>query len=162
MILAGDKEQQYLNKLLKSKSKWNIGTASHAMFPAFLFAFMFHGEIEVTQHGMKPGIQQIEARTGYSDFKTARKKPAAGELGSLSAQMSGFAVRLASTERKDKTLRKLMEFVQRKLDAPQSATPEADALMRNHIGVLQERLTMQAMDREYTLKRVQIQIDVVC
>ncbi|KAM0343158.1 hypothetical protein ACHAPU_008907 [Fusarium lateritium] len=161
IILAGDKEQEYLNQLLKSRSKWSFGTASHAMFPAFLFAFMFHVEIEETQHKMKPGIQQIEARTGYSDFKTERKKPAAGELGSLSAQMSGFAVRLASTERKDKTLQKLLEFVQYQLSPGHGTTPEADELMKSHVGVLQKRLVMQAMDREYLLKRIQIQIDVL-
>ncbi|KAF4954801.1 hypothetical protein FSARC_12018 [Fusarium sarcochroum] len=161
IILAGDGEQRDLTRLLKSKSKWQLTTASHAMFPAFLFAFMFHGEIELTQGTMKPGIQQIEARTGYSDFKTERKHIAAGELGTLSAQMSGYATRLASTERKYKTLGKLLDFVQQRLSLGQSATPEADALMKNHVGVLQQRLIMQAMDREYTLKRVQIQIDVL-
>jgi hypothetical protein len=162
MILAGDKEQEGLKTLLKSRSRWQLNTASHAMFPAFLFAFMFHGEIEITQNNMKPGIQQIEARTGYSDFKTERKHIAAGELGSLSAQMSGFAVRLASTERKDKTVQKLLEFAQEQLRLGESTTPVADGLMENYVGLLQRRLTMQAMDREYTLKRVQIQIDVVC
>jgi hypothetical protein len=131
------------------------------MFPALLFAFMFQGEIEVTQNNMKPGIQHIEARTGYSDFKTQRKHIAAGELGSLSAQMSGFAVRLASTERKDKTLQKLIEFAHEHVSLGESTAYKADELMKNHIEVLQSRLTMQAMDREYTLKRIQIQIDVV-
>ncbi|KAL6922041.1 hypothetical protein ACHAPO_002803 [Fusarium lateritium] len=161
MILAGDKEQEGLKTLLKSKSKWQLNTASHALFPAFLFAFMFHGEIEITQNNMKPGIQEIEARTGYSDFKTKRKHIAAGELGPLSAKMSGFAVRLASTERKDKTVQKLLELAQEQLRLGGSTTSVADGLMEHHVGVLQRRLAMQAMDREYTLKRVQIQIDVL-
>lgn len=162
IVLAGDKEQESLKTLLKSKSRWQLNSASHAMFPAFLFAFMFQGEVEVTQNDMKPRIQQIEARTGYSDFKTKRKHIATGELGSLSAQMSGFAVRLASTERKDKTVQKLLEFAQKQLHLEGSETPVADELMKSHIGALQSRFAMQAMDREYTLKRVQIQIDVVC
>ncbi|RGP59226.1 hypothetical protein FLONG3_11249 [Fusarium longipes] len=161
MVLASDKEQEGLKTLLKSKSGWQLNTASHEMFPAFLFAFMFHGEIEMTQNNMKPGIQHIEARTGYSDFKTKRKHIAAGELGSLSAQMSGFAVRLASTERKDKTVKKLLEFAQEQLRQGERSAPLADGLLENHMGVLQRRLTMQAMDREYTLKRIQIQIDVL-
>ncbi|GKU01171.1 hypothetical protein FLAG1_03297 [Fusarium langsethiae] len=161
VILAGDKEQEGLKTLLKSRSRWQLNTASHALFPAFLFAFMFHGEIEITQNNMKPGIQQIEARTGYSDFKTKRKHIAAGELGPLSAQMSGFAVRLASTERKAKTVQKLLEFSQEQLHTGESPAPVADGLMEHHVGVLQRRLAMQAMDREYTLKRVQIQIDVL-
>ncbi|RBR20965.1 uncharacterized protein FIESC28_05117 [Fusarium coffeatum] len=161
IILASDDEQEGLKALLKSKSKWQLNTASNAMFPSLLFAFMFQGEIEVTQNNMKPGIQQIEARTGYSDFKTQRKHIAAGELGSLSAQMSGFAVRVASTERKDKTLQKLLEFARAHVSLGDSTAYKADELMRNHIGVLQSRLTMQAMDREYMLKRIQIQIDVL-
>ncbi|KAF5022414.1 hypothetical protein F66182_5554 [Fusarium sp. NRRL 66182] len=161
MILASNEEQEALKGLLKSKSKWQFTTASHAMFPAFLFGFMLHGEIEKTQNDMKPGIQQIEARTGYVNFKTERRHIAAGKLGDLSAEMSGYATRLASTERKGKTLEKLLEFVQQRVSLGQSATLEADTVMENHVKILQQRLIMQAMDREYTLKRVQIQIDVL-
>ncbi|KAF4976978.1 hypothetical protein FZEAL_6427 [Fusarium zealandicum] len=159
IIMAEKKQKDSLKKLLKSR--WQLATAAHAMFPAFLFSFLLHGEIDITQGGMIKHIQEVEARTGYSGFKTKRKYHATGELGTLSAEMSGYATRLASTERKSQTLGKLMDFVLRTIGSDNGTALDGDELMKHHIGVLQQRLSMQIMDREYTLKRVQIQIQAL-
>ncbi|KAF4456906.1 hypothetical protein FALBO_15313 [Fusarium albosuccineum] len=157
ILLAKDEQKTLLKQLLTSGSKWQLPTASHAMFPALLVSLMLHGEIEMTQGAIKGRIQEVEARTGYTTFKTKRKHLAAGELGELSAKMSGDTTRLGSAERKSQTLAKLMEFVQRMVGPGQGTASEGDKIIKNHIQVLQERLAMQIMDREYTLKRAQIQ-----
>lgn len=167
IVLAGDKQRDVLKKLLHSK--WQPNLSAHVMFPAFLYTFMLSAEIEMTLAGMKSRIQEVETRTGYQSFETKRKGAASGLLGELSAEMSGFASRLASVERKSMTLEKLMAFVLNQLGTPgQAATPAnpdpapgGDSLIRNHTSVLQQRLTMQVLDKTYTLKRVQIQIEAV-
>ncbi|KAH7011528.1 hypothetical protein EDB80DRAFT_775513 [Ilyonectria destructans] len=167
IVLAGDKQRDVLKKLLHSK--WQPNLSAHVMFPAFLYTFMLSAEIEMTLAGMKSRIQEVETRTGYQSFETKRKGAASGLLGELSAEMSGFASRLASVERKSMTLEKLMAFVLNQLGTPgQAATPaspdpapDGDSLMRNHTSVLQQRLTMQVLDKTYTLKRVQIQIEAL-
>ncbi|KAM5358672.1 hypothetical protein ACJZ2D_015095 [Fusarium nematophilum] len=160
ILFVQDKQKETLQRLLRSKKKWQLATASHAMFPAFLMSFMLAQEIELTQFGMKEPIQEVEKRTGYQNFSTQRKEAASGELGELSALMSGYASKLASAERKSRTLEKLNEFIWRMSPLEQGST-EANAIMRNHVGVLKDRLSHQALDRQYMLKRVQIQIEAL-
>ncbi|KAF7552305.1 hypothetical protein G7046_g7443 [Stylonectria norvegica] len=157
LVLAGDTQRKALKELIHSG--WQPGLCSHAMFPAFLFSFMLGGEIDMTQGIITKYVQTVEKRTGYQTFKTERKVTALEQLGVLSARMSGHAVKLASAERKSKTLGQLMEFVQNTLEASSSqVNPEGNKLMKNHITVLQDRLGLQALETKYTLRRVQIQI----
>lgn len=162
IVLAEDSQQKNLKKLLKSS--WHASLPGHAMYPAFLFSFLLGTEIDRTQAGLKPRIHEVELRTGYYVFKTKRpEKAATGQLGQLSAEMSGSATKLASVQRKGCTLDTLMEFVMDALKAEekQSSPSEGDVLLKHHIGVLQQRLKMQMLDTEYTLKRVHIQIEAV-
>ncbi|KAF7539001.1 hypothetical protein G7Z17_g12519 [Cylindrodendrum hubeiense] len=167
IVLAENDKKEVLKKLIHSK--WQPNLATHAMFPAFLYTFLLDGEIEMTLAGLKPRIQAIEARTGYRDFKTKRDHHAKEALGELSAEMSGFASRLASIERKSMALEKLMDFIldrsgplgQVTTPATSGTVPDGDSLMRNHTSVLQQRLSMQVLDKTYTLKRVQIQIEAL-
>ncbi|KAJ4157416.1 hypothetical protein NW754_009060 [Fusarium falciforme] len=122
---------------------------------------MLHGQIEITQGEIKNNIQAVEGRTGYTDFKTKRKHLATGELADVAAKITDYSSRLASTDRKSKTLENLMEFTQRTISSDQRVVSEGDKIMKNHIRVLQERLKMQVVDREYTLKRAQIQNEVL-
>ncbi|KAJ4206599.1 hypothetical protein NW767_002884 [Fusarium falciforme] len=161
ILLAQRKERETIKQFLKSESKWQLATASHDMFPALLCSLMLHGQIEITQGEIKNNIQAVEGRTGYTDFKTKRKHLATGELADVAAKITDYSSRLASTDRKSKTLENLMEFTQRTISSDQRVVPEGDKIMKNHIRVLQERLKMQVVDREYTLKRAQIQNEVL-
>ncbi|KPM44776.1 hypothetical protein AK830_g1768 [Neonectria ditissima] len=185
IVLAKEKQKKVLKALLHSK--WQPNFSTHAMFPAFLYSFMLSAEIEMALEGMKRRIQEVETRTGYASFETKRKRAASGELGVLSAEMSGFATRLASAERKSMALEKLMAFILERSDRkeateiftaaatgtkgatvttpstpePPGTVPDGDSLMRNHTTVLQQRLDMQVLDKTYTLKRVQVQIEAL-
>ncbi|KAK7416467.1 hypothetical protein QQX98_005171 [Neonectria punicea] len=185
IVLAKEKQKDVLKRLLHSK--WQSNFSSHAMFPAFLYSFMLSAEIEMTLEGMKRRIQEVETRTGYASFETKRKRAASGELGVLSAEMSGFATRLASAERKSMALEKLMAFIVEQSGAQEATAtikaaatgaatgnviipatpgtlgtvPDGNSLMRNHTMVLQQRLGMQVLDKTYTLKRVQVQIEAL-
>jgi hypothetical protein len=161
ILLAQRKERETIKQFLKSESKWQLSIASHDMFPALLCSLMLHGQIEITQGEIKNNIQAVEGRTGYTDFKTKRKHLATGELADVAAKITDYSSRLASTDRKSKTLENLMEFIQRMISSDQRIISEGDKIMKNHIQVLQERLKMQVVDREYTLKRAQIQNEVV-
>lgn len=161
IILAQRKERDAVKQFLKSESKWRLSTASHDMFPALLCGLMLHSQIEFTQGEIKNNIQAVEGRTGYTDFKTKRKHLATGELADVAAKITDYSSRLASTDRKSKTLDNLLEFAQRTMNSDQRVPSEGDKIMKNHIQVLQERLKMQVVDREYTLQRAQIQNEVV-
>ncbi|KAM0432405.1 hypothetical protein ACHAPT_004949 [Fusarium lateritium] len=161
IMLAQPKEREVIKQFLKSESKWQLPIASHEMFPALLCSLMLHSQIELTQGQIKGNIQAVEGRTGYTDFKTKRKHLATGELAEVAAKITDYSSRLASTDRKSKTLENLMGFAQRIISSDQSTASEGDKIMKNHIQVLQERLNMQVVDREYTLKRAQIQNEVL-
>ncbi|KAI5467162.1 hypothetical protein BGZ63DRAFT_418883 [Mariannaea sp. PMI_226] len=169
IVLAAEKQKVVLKALLRSK--WQPTISTHPMFPAFLFTFMLSTEIEETVAGMKPRIQEVETRTGHQSFESKRKGAASGLLGELSAEMSGSASKLASAERKSKTIEKLTDFILKhsgeeaivSTASPQTAgiNLDGDSLMRSHVNVLRERLSMQSLDNAYTLKRVQLQIEAL-
>ncbi|KAH6891400.1 hypothetical protein B0T10DRAFT_311687 [Thelonectria olida] len=165
IILAAEKQKVFLKGLFHGQ--WQPKIATHSMFPAFLFTFMLGVEIEKTVAGMKPRIQEIETRTGYQSFQSKRRCAATGLLGELSAEMSGSASKIASAERKSKTVQKLTDFIWQHSGArPVTAAAlgsdaEGDKLMLSHTSVLKERLTMQVLDNAYTLKRVQLQIEAL-
>ncbi|KAH7148524.1 hypothetical protein EDB81DRAFT_465341 [Dactylonectria macrodidyma] len=160
IVLAGVAQKEVLKKLLHNM--WQPNLSSHAMFPAFLYTFMLSAEIEKTVESMKARIQAVESRTGYQGFKTTRGTTVIGiGLGELSAEMSGYASKLASAERKSMTLEKLMDFILKHTGPPVGAVSESDSLMKNHTSVLKQRLDMQVLDKSYTLKRVQVQIEAL-
>ncbi|RSL92629.1 hypothetical protein CEP52_013707 [Fusarium oligoseptatum] len=161
IILAQKHERDDIKNFLNSKRNWQLPIASHDMFPALLCSLMLHRQIEFTQGDIKNNIQAVEGRTGYTDFKTKRKHLATGELADVAAKITDYSSRLASTDRKSKTLKNLMEFTQRTINSDQRVVSEGDKIMKNHIQVLQDRLKMQIVDREYTLKRAQIQNEVL-
>lgn len=169
LILAGKSQRLRLQTMLE-RLAWQPVLLTHAMFPAFIFSFLLSSEVSRTREDMKPFIQQVEMRTRHTDYKSQTglsDKLAHTKLGKLSAKMSGLAVRLAGVERKSKTVETLLEFILKRVDAAATVTGQlerngdADALLKNYVSVLHERLSMQILDTTYTMKRVQIQIDAV-
>lgn len=142
------------------KPKWSPAISSHPMFPAFLTSLVMSYDIDEKQLEVKRPIQQVEARTGYTKFKTERPM-AFGELGQLSADMSGLTNTLASANRSSQTIQRLTDFIKEMsiqggitITDP---TLDGNSVMNHHMGVIQERLAMQTIDREFTMKRLQLQ-----
>lgn len=160
IIFAQASEKEWLKKMLESK--WDAGLYASAMFLPLQFSLLLGGQIHKTEEKFKIDIRRIEGRTGYHGFKERKREPTTEELGDMSAEASGYASKLASVGRKSKMLEKLLDFMFRMVneEQAQASTPAYD-LLTHHVALLQDRLAMQTVDTEYTLKRVQIQIAAV-
>ncbi|KAK2590627.1 hypothetical protein QQS21_011693 [Conoideocrella luteorostrata] len=180
IFFVQEDEKKSLQMILEGK--WSPDVYRNAIFPALPVAFLLGAQIDETVGAIKNDLRAVERRTGYHNFASRHESPAKEELGELSAKTSGTSAKLASTLRKSKTLEKLLSFMQRVLgeaaakyqerlrdlspEEPASDdSPEGDirgcSLLKNHVSVLQERQEMQVMDTDYTLKRVQVQIDAL-
>jgi len=178
VVFAEGEERKEL--LLALQSKWSPSFIGHPMFPAFLCSLMLSQELDTTLEDIKTVVRNVEARTGYHRFSTRRQtRPAAGELGSLSAEMSGCAAKLANGTRKLKVVEALNAFMLKHADhgtpTPTRITPtvfmeEADektrrpeqhssaAVLTSHLGLINQRVEMQFVDSAYVQQRVQVQI----
>ena len=110
VVFAEGEERAELLRVLQSK--WSPSLVGHAMFPAFLCSLMLSQELDTTLEDIKEVVRNVEARTGHHRFSTRRQtRPAAGELGSLSAEMSGCSAKLANGTRKLKVVETLNAFM---------------------------------------------------
>lgn len=172
LLLADDKQKGFLQNALKSK--WHPDLSEHPMFLAFLFSFMFDLECLKTVNDMKERIRPVEMETwsNRSDDSTL-KRAALGELEDAFIDMGNAASKLASVDRKSKSLEGLLNFIMEQVgEAP--PTPEGsqqtlpargksngDDLIRHHVSVLRGRHGQQGLDTNFTLKRVQVQMGAV-
>jgi hypothetical protein len=186
VMFAGAEQRVELVRTLESR--WTFELAAHAMFPAFLCSLVLASEFDATAGGIKSDVREVEVRTGHHRFSHRQEQPAAGELGHLSARMSGCAAKLANGTRKLKVVAALNEFILEhsgdeqctnsrgrdelvawgsKLEPTRhsSATISSDShagsgksLLTHHIRLMQHRLQMQLVDNEYVQQRVQVQI----
>lgn len=151
---------------------WDPELIRNAMFPAYLLAMLLGIQIDLTQQVIKQKVQSLERRTGYHGFESRLEKAADEELQSLPATASGLATKLASVERKSKTVEQILAFALRRLSLEEKALViakieddtswcEGIGLLRNQIEVLKYRHDMQVLDTEYIMKRVEIQIQAV-
>lgn len=135
------------------------------MAPALLLAMQLGFEIDLTQSRIKVVVSDIESKTGYHIFENRVAASAHAELGQLAMRASGSATKLASIDRKSTSMQKVLHFIIKQLDKEASAAGpamrNAQHLLRHHVGVLEERLEMQMLDTQYTMKRVDIQINAV-
>ncbi|KAM3556462.1 hypothetical protein MY1884_005047 [Beauveria asiatica] len=138
---------------------------SSAMAPALLLAMQLGFEIDLTQSRIKVVVSDIEAKTGYHIFENRVAASAHARLGQLAMRASGSATKLASIDRKSTSMHKVLHFIIKQLDKEASAAApslrDAQHLLRHHVGVLEERLEMQMLDTQYTMKRVDIQINAL-
>jgi len=137
---------------------------------------MLAHSLDNTLEDIKTAVREVEARTGHHRFASRRQtQPAAGELGSLSAQMSGCAAKLANGTRKMKVVEAINEFIrQHNCWKHEDTVEKGDAYVADfktstfrgpghnfsasHLDILQHRVQMQAVDTAYVQQRVQIQI----
>ncbi len=110
IIFAEGEERAELRRILGSK--WSAACASHAMFPALLCSLMLAHGLDTTLEEIKAAVREVEARTGHHRFASRHQtQPAAGELGQLSAQMSGCAAKLANGARKREVIQAINDFI---------------------------------------------------
>lgn len=164
VIFAQEKEKMRFKMCLSGA--WDLELHSHPMFPALMCSLLLSAQIGETSGDITLELQKVEKRTGYHYFKNRHEPAAQEELGALSAKTSGYATKLASMVRKSKTVENLLGFISRMtdrdpLEKAEASEPRGTMLMKNHAEVLRERLAMQSLDTDYTLKRVQIQVDAV-
>ncbi|KAK3906148.1 hypothetical protein C8A05DRAFT_12113 [Staphylotrichum tortipilum] len=170
IIFAEGEERAELRRILSSK--WSSASAKHAMFPALLCSLMLAHSLDTTLEEIKAAVREVEARTGHHRFASRHQtQPAAGELGQLSAQMSGCAAKLANGARKREVIQAINDFIsqhaawrpaadpRRRQATDKDATPGGGALFSAaQLDLLRHRAQMQAVDTAYVQQRVQIQI----
>ncbi|KAK3386843.1 hypothetical protein B0H63DRAFT_430652 [Podospora didyma] len=163
VIFAEGEQRVELLRILTS-SPWTPSLTSHAMFPALLSSLMLGHELDSTLEDIKLAVREVEARTGHHRFTTRRQtQPAAGELASLSASMSGCAAKLANGARKLALINALNSFIQSHSShshSQSSTSPgsSASARVEENMTLLHHRTEMQTVDASYTQQRVQVQV----
>ncbi|KAK4236968.1 hypothetical protein C8A03DRAFT_35124 [Achaetomium macrosporum] len=149
IIFAEAEERAELRRILKSE--WSAASATHGMFLALLSSLTLAHGLDNTLGEIKAAVREVEARTGHHRFTSRRQtQPAGGELGTLSAQMSGCAAKLANGVRKAKVIEAINALIRQ--HAAESSFPTSS------LDLLQHRAQMQAVDTAYMQQRVQIQI----
>ncbi|KAK3990422.1 hypothetical protein QBC44DRAFT_288756 [Cladorrhinum sp. PSN332] len=147
IIFAEGESRTELQRILKSS--WRTSISSHPMFPALLCSLLLGHELDTTLNEIKNIVREVEARTGHHRFTSRREtQPAAGELGHLSAQMSGCAAKLANGTRKLRVVEEINNLVSRHFYEDQE----------KWIELVSHRTDMQQTDLTYTSSRVDVQI----
>ncbi|KAI9167763.1 Notoamide biosynthesis cluster protein M' [Paramyrothecium foliicola] len=144
-----------------------------------------HGEPdEMDEIGVAKKVGDVEKNDKAESTKSSKGKSkgavtATDDYGLHSRVANGHATKLASVVRRTKMVERLLKFVLENLDeeekrtsraAPLSANDEAHAaqavadgraLLRHNISVAEERLAMQVVDMDYTMRRLEIQIEAL-
>ncbi|KAL2261105.1 hypothetical protein VTK26DRAFT_4706 [Humicola hyalothermophila] len=159
ILFAEGEERAELQRILRSE--WARASVSHAMFPALLCGLMLAHGLDTTLEDIKDAVRTVEARTGHHRFASRHQtQPAGGELGSLSAQMSGCAAKLANGTRKMKVVEAINDFIEQHCASgrPPASSSADGPFSQPNISLLRHRVQMQAVDAAYVQQRVQVQI----
>jgi hypothetical protein len=175
IVFAEGEERVELRRILESK--WSAASAMHPMFPALLCSLMLAHGLDRTLEDIKAAVREVEARTGHHRFASRHQtQPAAGELGHLSAQMSGCAAKLANGTRKMQVIEAINDFISQHASRKPAKSHKQDGIhaadwrresltasaaqpfSASHLDLLRHRVRMQAVDTAYVQQRVQIQI----
>lgn len=149
MIVFAEGESRTELQRILNQSTWRGALASHPMFPALLCSLLLGRELDTTLDEIKGLVREVEARTGHHRFASRREtQPAAGELGHLSAQMSGCAAKLANGTRKFRVVEAINNLITQNIRADQE----------KWIDLVAHRTGMQQTDLTYTSSRVDVQI----
>jgi hypothetical protein len=180
--LKEEKPEENVDQILRKilSSGWDSEVLCNPVFPAYLIALLLGIQIDLTQQDIKKKVQGLERRTGHHEFKTEREEMATGLKQVLSAKASGWATKLASAERKSKTIDQLLRMVSNGIDVQKeelgidaensnrlppgmrnTAPIKAMDLLQSNVAVLRYRHDMQVLDTQYIEKRVEIQIQAV-
>ncbi|PTB68643.1 hypothetical protein BBK36DRAFT_1138745 [Trichoderma citrinoviride] len=165
LILVEESNKGFLSDTLCSP--WDARLYASPMFPALLFSMILSMQVHFEEAKIKVKLREIEERTGQDRIAAHKQEATTESYIKLAAQVDRHAVKLASVSRKSKMAEKTLSFVLQ--NTPNSAfgpsfgstPPNPSELLRSHVTLLQDRLAMQAVDIEYTLRRVQLQINTL-
>jgi len=157
------------------KVQWEANVMSHVMFPLFLCGMVLSQDSGSKHNAIKAELREVESRTGYHRFATRSEPPATGDLGELSARMSGSETKLAGVTRKLKTVEEICAFMEkhscsdpvRRVDEHHDISESNDTAMtgdeviRRSADLLKERVRAQTVENERTMQRVRTQINAV-
>ena len=168
-------ELKELQRFLE-KVPWNAEICRSSAFPAYLFSLILSRDISETQAKIVKSIRTIESLTGFHEYANRKDGIDDNEqsLVDWSGECSGHAAKLASATRKAQVLRKLLEFITKTVDedakfqsglvppsGDEDSGPNGGSLLKANVELLQNRLDMQQIEVEHTLKRAEIQIEAV-
>ncbi|KAL1841799.1 hypothetical protein VTJ49DRAFT_6552 [Mycothermus thermophilus] len=157
IVFAEGEERTDLLRILSSE--WRGSTVAHPMFPGLLCSLVLAHSLDKTLAEIKAAVREVEARTGHHRFASRHEtRPAAGELGSLSAHMSGCAAKLANGTRKMKVVEAVNDFLAQHASGTASSCVQDDPFSPASLALLRHRVAMQEVDTTYVQQRVQIQI----
>lgn len=172
IIFASSEQRTALSDLLQRQ--WDLQLVYHAMFPAFICGLMMDYEVDITQNKIKVEVRTVEVRTGHHRFASRKENAAAGQMGELSASMSGLCTKLASTARKIEVAREFQDFMNAQVQATLEQRASApvgnlenrhesigEDLLDQNIKLMKKRLEMKLLDNQYILERVRIQLAAV-
>ncbi|KAL6892477.1 hypothetical protein HDV57DRAFT_183028 [Trichoderma longibrachiatum] len=166
LILVEENNKGFLSDTLCSP--WDALLYRSPMFPALLFSMILSMQVHFEEAKIKVKLREIEERTGQDRVAERKHESTTESYIKLAAQVDRHAVKLASVSRKSKMAEKTLSFILEnsapKVDAGPSLESEparSGELLRSHVSLLQDRLSMQAVDIEYTLRRVQLQINTL-
>ncbi|RFU78450.1 hypothetical protein TARUN_3798 [Trichoderma arundinaceum] len=167
LIFVKESNKEDLSEFLCSP--WNALLYYNPMFPAFILSIILSMQIHHEEAHIKLRIREAEERTGQDRAKLHKMEEATTESYiKLAAKMDRHAVKLASVSRKSKMAEKTLNFILNNMLEQNSlitavpiisSSAKGRELLRSHVLLLQDRLAMQAVDIEFTLKRVQLQIN---
>jgi len=172
---------------------WNPSLTFHDMFPGLLCGLALSQEVDSVQEDINEAMRHVEVRTGHHNSLRGREEePAPGSWGHLSAKMSGFARKLASTNRKIMVASELLGFItansgsdsfselSSSSSSPLEEQTETDKkekgekddeekrkwkgnqLTGNHVRLISARLDMQRVQNDFLVQKVNIQLTAVC
>ncbi len=177
IIFAEGEERAELHRVLDSQ--WSTANVGHPMFLALLCSLTLAHGLDKTSEEIKAAVREVEARTGHHRFASRHQtQPAAGELGHLSAQMSGCAAKLANGNRKIQVIKAINDFISQqatqrpRVSKPRKKSeiyiadhsreppilPAREPFLASQLDLLRHRVEMQAVDTAFVQQRVHIQI----
>ncbi|KAL6863956.1 hypothetical protein J3F83DRAFT_180142 [Trichoderma novae-zelandiae] len=166
LILVEESNKGFLSDTLCSP--WDALLYRSPMFPALLFSMILSMQVHFEEAKIKVKLREIEERTGQDRVAVRKHEATTESYIKLAAQVDRHAVKLASVSRKSKMAGKTLSFILENTSGVgfwpsfgTAALANPSELLRSHVSLLQDRLSMQAVDIEYTLRRVQLQINTL-
>ncbi|TFB07501.1 hypothetical protein CCMA1212_001059 [Trichoderma ghanense] len=166
LILVEESNKGFLSDTLCSP--WDALLYRSPMFPALLFSMILSMQVHFEEAKIKVKLREIEERTGQDRVAERKMETSTESYIKLAAQVDRHAVKLASVSRKSKMAERTLTFIldnnAPSMDSDTSLGAQlvrSDGLLRSHVSLLRDRLSMQAVDIEYTLRRVQLQINTL-
>lgn len=166
VIFLDESNMLFLSEVFRTP--WSALLYESPMFPAFLLTLILSTQIHQGEEKVKLKIRASERCSSTQMPHQGYDKSVMSLFISLATEADRCAVKLGSLSRKSKMVEKALKFILKNISeqsghgaSPTSVSAEACQLLKSHVLLLEDRLEMQAVDIEYTLKRVQLQINIV-